>query len=147
MTMTDLCHECRNWFDKDRLFGNFTIENGALTNDTVEKAHLQPGQYYRIIGSVFNDGVHQHPAEDLHDETFDGAIWTMAVPPGFESLLGDINSWLEENGKEADSPYQSESFDGYSYTMKSGANGQASGAVGLALAQFASVLNRWRKIR
>ena len=146
MTMSDLCKECKNWFDKDRYFGNFVIENGSLVQ--AEEMKLLEGQYYRIIGSVFNDGVHQHPADDLKDESFSGAIWTMAVPPDFESLLKDINDWLTEHAAEADSPFQSESFAGYSYSLGSASNNNnlATGAVGIVLSHFSSVLNRWRKI-
>lgn len=143
MTMDDLCGDCKNWFDDNRIFGKFTIQDGILIDGD---QYLQNGQYYRIIGSKFNDGVHQHPAPFLTDETFDGAVWTMAVPLAFSKVLDEINAWLSEYGEEADKPYQSESFAGYSYTKGTGANGQT-GALGLALAHFASTLKRWRKIR
>ena len=50
--LTEICQELKNWFDLERHFGVFTIENGELS-----LPFLMDGQYYRICGSVFNDGV------------------------------------------------------------------------------------------
>ena len=76
--LTELCQELKNWFDLERHFGVFTIENGELS-----LPFLLDGQYYRICGSVFNDGVHKYgdESDSLVDESFDGAVWAMAVPP------------------------------------------------------------------
>lgn len=41
---------------------------------------LQEGQYFRVVGSVFNDGLYQYPTKDMIDEIFDGAVWALAVP-------------------------------------------------------------------
>jgi hypothetical protein len=77
---------------------------------------LQSGRYFRIIGSHFNDGVHQYPATGLVDETFDGSIWVMSVPVAVTALLNDINAWIETYASDAtspaNSPYSSESFGG-----------------------------------
>ena len=51
--LTELCQELKNWFEREIHVGTFTIEGGQLT----DCSFLQDGQYYRIIGSVFNDGV------------------------------------------------------------------------------------------
>ena len=101
----------------------------------------------RIVGSVFNDGVHQYPAEDLKDETFDGAIWAMAIPPRVIALLGQMNEWEAKYGDVVNSPYSSESFGGYSYTKGSGSGTSGSGSSGDGIfAVFADELNRWRKV-
>ena len=55
--------------------GTYTIEDGGIT-----LPFLENGQYFRICGSVFNDGLHQYPVSDLKAETFDGAVWALAVP-------------------------------------------------------------------
>lgn len=138
MTLTILCKELKNWFCIDRHFGTFEIVNGTLTIPS-----LKEGQFFRIVGSVFNDGVHQYPASDLQDEEFDGAIWEMAVPQEIIDLSEEISNWESENAKVLNSPYQSESFGGYSYSKESG-----SGTNGVITWQshFASSLNRWRKI-
>ena len=141
--LTELCQELRNWFDRDlpKWFGQFQIENRALVLDG-----LQDGQYFRIVGSVFNDGVHQYPATDLVDETFTGAIWAMAVPPAVVALASDISAWQEQYGATTVSPYTSESFGGYSYSKASGGSG-AGGSTPTWQSTFAARLNRWRKIR
>lgn len=143
MDLTDLCKELRNWFVKDRRFGEFTISGGEISLSDF----LQDGQYFRIIGSVFNDGVYQYPASNLEDETFDGAVWAMAVPPSVIALLQDINDWENQYGAVMLSPYSSESFGGYSYTKASGSGSSGNGSdAGNFAGTFASRLNKWRKV-
>ena len=138
--LTEICQEIRNWFDVERKFGEFTIADGHITVDG-----LQDGQYFRIIGSVFNDGVHT-AADTLHDEVFDGAVWLMAVPPDVIELADSISAWVAQYGAAVTSPFASESFGGYSYSM--GSRNGASGSVSAPTWQstFAKSLNRWRKI-
>lgn len=76
MTMTELCQSLNNWFEIDVRSGKFTIKDGVPDAD-----FLLDGQYYRIVGSVFGDGVHKFPEDKLTDEVFTGEIWAMAVPP------------------------------------------------------------------
>ena len=145
--LTELCQELRNWFDLDRRYGTFTISGGALTAD-----FLSAGQYYRIKGSIFNDGVHQYGSEtELVDETFKGEVWAMGIPKAVIELADQIAAWkakYENVDSQSMSPFQSESFGGYSDSKAS-----ASAAAGSAAstptgwkAVFASALNRWRKI-
>lgn len=136
--LTELCAELRNYFEvpNGRHFGTFTISGGSIA----PLDFLQEGQYFRIVGSVFNDGVYQYPAE-LKDEVFEGAVWAMAVPPTLIALAAEIKAY---NGSDAGktSPYTSESFGGYSYTKATDANGAP---IGWQKA-FASRLNKWRKL-
>lgn len=101
-----------NWFPVEAIVKVWQIEGG-----TIELPHLQEGQYFRIVGSVFNDGLHQYPAADLKDETFRGGIWSLAVPPAVVKLAQEIQEWEETNGEAASGPFASESFGGYSYTL------------------------------
>ena len=144
MELTELCKELNNWFDLKRYFGEFTIEDGTLKDDL----GLLDNQYYRIVGSIFNDGVHQFGTDDsLTDETFDGAVWAMAVPPQVTALLTEINDWESKYGEAFKSPYQSESFAGYSYSKASGTSaGEAGNSAGGVLAVFSDKLNQWRKV-
>ena len=143
--LTELCQELRNWFDLNRYTGTFTISDGALTAD-----FLLSGQSYRIIGSIFNDGVHQQGNNDLMDETFTGAVWALAIPAAVVQLAEKIEQWQTKYGavdSAAMSPYTSESFGGYTYSK--GTN--AMSATGSKTATgwksvFSSDLNRWRKI-
>lgn len=143
MELTELCQELRNWFERDRTFGEFTITGGEISLSDF----LQDGQYYRIVGSVFNDGVYQYPTTGLHDETFRGAIWAMAVPPSVIALLQEISDWQDKYGEAILSPYNSESFGGYSYSKStgSGSNGSGNGS-GDYRNVFADKLKLWRKI-
>ena len=144
MGLTELCQELRNWFERDKLFGEFTIENGAII---VPDGSLQNGQFFRVIGSVFNDGVHKYGVDELTDEVFRGAIWAMAVPPAVIDLSERISEWETKYGDSVSSPYSSESFGGYSYTKANSGRGNAgSGSSPTWQSTFASELNRWRKI-
>lgn len=145
--LTELCQELRNWFDRERHFGTFEISGGVIT-----APFLVNGQYYRIVGSIFNDGVHKFgdAADTLTDETFEGAVWALAIPKAVINLAAEIAEWQSKYGtadSAAMSPYQSESFGGYSYSKSAGGN-SASGASGASgwKAAFASRLNPWRKL-
>lgn len=140
--LTELCQYLKNWFvvnDRDKHFGKFEISGGKIA----PLFNLQEGQYFRIVGSVFNDGVHQS-TDTLTDEApFEGAIWLMRIPKAVLDLDKDIDDWVKANTGAINSPYQSESFGGYSYTKASG--NTSSGLIGWQ-SQFADRLNRWRKI-
>lgn len=114
--------------------------------DTDFTSIIQPNQYFRIIGSVFNDGVYKYTDElVLNDEIFVGSVWLMAIPKEVVDLASEISAWIEKNSDAITSPYQSESFGGYSYTKASaGSNSNSSGPTWQSI--FASRLNMWRKI-
>lgn len=141
--LTELCQELRNWFEREKFFGTFTIENGQID---LPDGSLQSGQYFRIVGSVFNDGVHQYDTDDLHDEVFVGAVWSMAIPPVVVDLSERISEWVTKYGDSVSSPYSSESFGGYSYQKASVGQGNAASSSPTWQSTFASELNRWRKI-
>lgn len=138
--LEQVLRDIRNWFVADGGVhsGNYTIEGGGIT-----LPFLATGQYFRIIGSVFNDGLHQYPAAGLVDEEFSGAIWALAIPPAVIELADDISKWQEKNGEASTSPYQSESFGGYSYSK---ATDSASGGAVTWQSAFRKQLNVWRKI-
>ena len=137
-----ICAFIHNYFEREIYTGSFTVENGALDVD-----FLLPDQYYRIIGSVFNDGVHQHPSADLHDEVFIGEVRAMAVPPAVIALAADIQDWLDKYGDTVQSPFSSESFANYSYSKATGGAGQGSAGDAITWQSvFGKQLNQWRKI-
>nr|DAJ64548.1 MAG TPA: hypothetical protein [Caudoviricetes sp.] len=140
--LEELMRECRNWFVAPNgvHLGTFTIKDGS-----VSLPFLVLGQYFRIVGSVFNDGVYEYGNVSLQDETFEGTIWALSVPPAFIKLSEEIKSWRDQYENAANSPFQSESFAGYSYT-KSSANGNSGGSVTGWQGVFASRLNKWRKL-
>lgn len=140
--LEELMRECRNWFVAPNgvHLGTFTVKEGSIT-----LPFLVYGQYFRIVGSVFNDGVYEYGNVYLQDETFEGSIWALSVPPAFIKLSEEIKSWRDQYENAANSPFQSESFAGYSYT-KSSANGNSGGSVTGWQGVFASRLNKWRKL-
>ena len=118
--------------------GTYTIEDGGIA-----LPFLANGQYFRIVGSVFNDGLHQYPANDLKSETFEGNVWALAVPQAVIELAYEIESWQTKNGDASVSPYQSESFGGYQYSK---ATDSASGGAVTWQSAFRSRLSAWRKL-
>ena len=138
----EICTEMKNWFvtDGDKHIGTFTISDGQIAPSNF----LQKGQYYRVIGSVFNDGVHRYgdDTDKLIDEIFKGAVWAMRVPYAVVQLSVEIDNWIKNYGEILASPYTSESFAGYSYSKATSASG---GSVTWQ-DNFRSRLNKWRKI-
>ena len=141
MQLDDLCTELHNYFELTKLIGTFTIEDGVIAPLDYE---LQEGQYYRIIGSIFNDGVYCYSEGEnceLTNEVFTGAIWPMAVPPKVLELLSEIDAYVETHPEDSND-LQSESFSGYSYA-KAKTN---SGKPYTWRDTYRARLNTWRKL-
>jgi len=147
--LTEVCNDLRNWFNRDltKHEGTWHIVNNNLL-ETVP--NLQAGQYYLIRGSLFNDGVHLYPVDELRDEVFTGMISPMVIPADFVALVEDIEAWQKKYGdvdSAAMSPYSSESFGGYSYTKSAGGSEYGTIKSGTTWQTiFAGRLNRYRKI-
>ena len=152
--ISEICAELRNYFLRDYVnpehyihYGSFVIADGEMQS----LPFLKVGQYYRIIGSTFNDGVHKYGAhnrdtedsETLTDEEFEGAIWEMFVPKEIVDLSAEIQNWISSNADTINSPYQSESFGGYSYTKAVAGTGRVSTDW---QEHFASKLKPYRRI-
>lgn len=113
-----LCAELNNYFCKaeDKHNGRFTIKSGAIS----PVDFLQEGQYYRIIGSVLNDGIYQHPEDKLRDEVFNGSVWAMKIDREFLALAEEMKTLSEQIDKVAleSSVVGSETYpNGYSYSV------------------------------
>lgn len=146
-----ICAEIRNWFtyDCDKHIGDFEIIGGVITPSFDFKT-----DYIRIIGSRKNDGVYkvsdlvEHPLTD--EGKFHGGIWEMSIPADFLSLVNEITDWqLKYGGANGiiNSPFQSESFGGYSYSKSSGrSSGTSSDSTPSWKSIYASRLNVYRKI-
>ena len=137
--LTEICAEIRNYFEVPNglNFGKFEISGGSIAPPDF----LQEGQYFRIVGSVFNDGVHQYPASDLKDEVFEGAVWAMRLPPAVIALAAEIDEF-NKSGAGKPSVFTSESFGGYSYSKATDSNGKPIGWKQV----FADRLREWRKL-
>lgn len=129
----EICASLHNYFAVDIVPGEYTVNDGEIT-----LPFLAAGQFFRVVGSVFCDGVYRYGDALPADETFDGAIWALAIPPALEAIAAEIEEWKQKNAEVINSPYQSESFGGYSYTKGS----DSASWQGV----FAKRLNRWRKL-
>lgn len=149
-TLEQVLWHIHNWFPREsEEIEGCAIENGALPASVTDS--MLDGQWFRIEGSYLNDGLHQNPADDLEDEVFDATITKLAIPKAVIDLAEEIEDWIEAAAKGSkkalEGPYQSESFGGYSYTVKGDGTAQgASGGLTGWQAAFASRLNPWRKI-
>ena len=141
--LEQICAFIHNYFVAASYSGTFTISDGTL-----EVHELVNGQYFCIRHSRMNDGVYQYPPTGLTDETFNGVIWDMRPPKSFLTLVAEIEAWVAKYGEATSGPYQSESFNGYSYSLKSGTNasGQSDNSAGGWQGVFKSRLNQWRRI-
>ena len=139
--LEELLRTLNNWFEKDSLVGTFKVVGGALL---VPDGFLKEGQYLRVIGSTFNDGLSCWPVSDMVDEEFSGEVQALAIPPAVISLSGEIEKWRADNQKALDAPYASESFGGYSYS-KEGSSSSQNVSTGWR-AHFRDQLNQWRRL-
>ena len=142
----------------------YTISNGMIS----PSFGAEEGDRFLICGSRRNDGVYTWhedvigtddderippstqggqetiKAAGLRDETFAGTIRLCSVPPAVLRLSGEIKDWVDTYQKELASPMQSETFNGYSYTLKSG-SGTNGGALTWHDCPAAKNLERWRR--
>ena len=141
--LDELCAELRNYFvqsESDKHYNKYTVNGGIFTPPL---DFLKPGQYYRVVGSALNDGVYKNDGCGvLTDETFDGSIWAMSVPPAVVALADRIKEYMDSDAAKP-SPFVSESFGGYSYSKGQNAAGAANNSW---QAVFADELRKWRRI-
>lgn len=142
MALQDYCDELRNYFihdyDDDIYLDIYTISDGAITPFDF----IETDQYFRIVGSMFNDGVYKNTTSlELVDEVFTGAVWAMYVPPNFLVIVAEADAYLTAN---PDSTITSESFGGYSYNKASGNNG---GLLSYLPKSISDKLKVYRKLR
>ena len=127
-----------NWFTVKIHSGTFRIVSGVLECDFIAE-----NQYYRVKGSIFNDGLYKRGVDDkrMTDELFLGEVWALAIPKKVVSLSEKIANWCENNPV---TDKVSESFGGYSYT-KVGSGTQSAETGGWQVA-FRKELNAWKKV-
>ena len=152
--LTEVCDFIHNYFEISQHMGEFEIAAGQIDLDGL----ILVGQRFRIYGSALNDGIYTYRADgiyndddtelaELTDEIFEGVIYGMGGR-GLREVLKiseEIAAWQEKNRTALESPYQSESFSGYSYTKAAGSGANAGGALSWRDV-FGSRLNAYRKI-
>ena len=132
-----LCH-LRNYFVTTAERGTYEIKDGMIT----PPPNLGEGQYFRIVGSLLNDGVYKSAGE-LSDEIFTGEIWLLAIPRSLILLAEEIKAYNDSDMSKP-SPYVSENYFGqYDYKRAEDERGVP---ISDWRAVFSKKLNRWRKI-
>lgn len=135
--LTEILAYLRNYFVVATHEGDFEIVGGNVPLD-----FLRQGQYFRIIGSVFNDGIYRYGDElELTDEAFTGKIEALAIPRDLLNLAEEITAYMQSDEAKP-SVLTSESFGGYSYTKATDSSGSAASWQTV----FAARLRRWRKV-
>lgn len=152
MTVPELCVLTHNFFDcydepfvggfiigTDYIWNTFNFEEDVVANQTNILDGLAPHQYYKIEGSIFNDGVHE-AVESLTPEKFYGKVQPMRVPKVFVELAKKITAYDEK--LPSGGVYVSQSFNGWSGTMATGTDGlPADGCT-----RYRREINQWRKL-
>lgn len=144
LILTEVCEYLNNYFEEKKINGSFTISGGSISIP-----ELKENQYFCIIGSTFNVGVHKYPASDLTDESFEGTILAMAVPATVIAIASEIKDWQALYGgatSSAMSPFNSESFNNYAYN-KSGSGNANSGSNTTWQDVYGGRLNKYRRLR
>lgn len=138
VTLFDFCKETNNWFT----WREDMLHDQSLAD--IFDAGLADGQYFRIVGSTFNDGVYQYDPISFSFKQEDTlfSIWKMKVPSQVIALLDEINEWETKYEKTLSGPYASESFNGYSRSIRTGSDGSN----WTWKNQFETQLNGWRKV-
>ena len=129
----------------------YTIRGRAITPGF----GAEEGDRFLICGSRRNDGVytwHENGITDdddlnaagLRDETFAGTIRVCSIPPALLTLSEEIRQWVATYGAQLSSPIAGESFNGYSYTLKTGRNAGGTGTLTWRDI-YEDRLKRWRR--
>lgn len=140
VSLYELLLYLRNFFPGER----WAVSNAPIQAGGIALTGLEAGDYYLIEGSKRNDGVHIYGDNDLVGESLTGCVTECRIPSALLSIHEEINYWQQQNAEAITSPYQSESFGGYSYTKKSGNGG--TGAAESWQSAFSDRLRIWRKI-
>lgn len=142
MNIHEIMRYCRNFFPYgDPQYGEWTIEDNTISLDFLEEDQLM-----LIESSQFNDGVWHYGTDTLVNESFTGYITALAPPQDFVNLCDEIIAWQAKYGttdSPALSPFNSESFAGYSYSKGNNSSGRAATSWKDV---FAGRLSVWRKL-
>ena len=146
--LSEICAEIKNYFTyrTDKYPGKYKIEGGVIV-----PAVALPTDYFAIFGSRKNNGVHKTTDVLKDEDEFVGSVWVMSIPDDFLALAKEIGDWQDKYGgvdSEAQSPFYSESFGGYSYTKGAGSTSSGNNAAASTWQSvYAARLNQWRRVR
>lgn len=140
VSLYEILRYLHNFFPGDR----WTCADEPIKDGHITFPGLEDGDIYLIEGSRRNDGLHVYGNWDLRGETLTGYVTECRIPPELLALADEISAWQTKNAEALESPYQSESFGGYSYTKVSGSS--ATGEPVSWKTVYAPRLRTWRKL-
>lgn len=142
--MEDILSYINNYFAVTKEEGTFKIEDNSIK---IKGNYLQ-GQYIKLEGSFFNDGIYR--VESLVDKTitliganneeFKGVIYSLAIPKDLISIAKKLEELKEKN---TNGIYESESFGEYSYTLAKNSKGEIYSNID----SFKNELKKYRKMK
>lgn len=143
--LTEICGYLNNYFDVERHKGDIKIQSGVIYCNE-KQINIESGQHFALFRKNFVVGVYKYGTDTLSDKEFIGAVWLMDVPQAVTSLVNEIKAWQDKYGgadSAANSPFQSESFGGYSYSKGSSSSG---GSAITWRDMFGSRLSQYKKV-
>lgn len=153
LKLKEILDYIHNYFVQDTFEGKIKIKNHELDNHEIK---LLDDQYFMIKGSIYNDGIWQFKAIQevdeenleryLKDEEFNGIISKLAIPRDVLALKDEIIAWEDKNQDALNGVFQSESFGGYSYTLKSNSSNNKNGESISWKNKFGNRLKAYRKL-
>ena len=149
--LLEICGYLKNFFVDTNYTGHITVVDGTVFCDGKEIAIAQD-QYFTLVNEKAKSilGIYKYGKGELKDRDIAGAVWLMDVPDDLLALAGEITAWMEKYGgveSMALSPFNSESFAGYSYSKASGSSSDNSNnGTPMWVSQFGGRLARWRRI-
>ena len=125
----------------EKINNYFVPEKAEKKTYTISGGVISPS-FGALEGQRFLVNDDDTEVAGLCDETFAGTIRVCAVPPAVLALSREKSQWEETHSGELSSPLASESFNGYSYSLKTGKNG---GALTWFDTPSGQALERWRR--
>jgi hypothetical protein len=144
--LTRICRYLKNWFVVKTYLGNIAVSEGKIYCNGSE-IEMQEGQRFALVRTHYVYGAYSY-GDEIEDYEFEGAVWIMDVPADVLDVAVRMTEWEAANGgvdSQAMSPYQSESFGGYSYAKGLNSKGKVGSSV-FDNAEFAAVLSPFKKI-
>ena len=148
--LQEMMEHIHNWFVPEAAgIATYVIDGGWIS----PAFGAEEGDRFLICGSRRNDGVYTYHAAGIRNdddteaaglcaETFAGTIRVCSVPPAVLALAREKRQWEDAYGAQLNGPMQSESFNGYSYALKTGKTG---GALTWYDTPAGKALERWRR--
>lgn len=140
ISLFEILSYLRNFFPVESWY----VYGEEIHGGEINLPFIPNGGFFIVENSKWNNGLHKKGEAGLTGATFSGEVTAINPPAEVLAIWEEINTWQEKNREAVESPYQSESFGGYSYSKASG-NTSSGGSVSWKTV-FSERLKPWRKI-